>query len=96
MSLKLVTKNTKYGEAIKCIIYGFIINILGGLSYWYYMVIRDILKKDFDVQFEFDITEKVFTFYNTFVIGQILSGLLWTYILRVLSTRTCILVSLIA
>lgn len=49
----IITKKSKFGEIFKCIIYGFIINILGGLSYWYYLTIKDILKLDFDIQFEY-------------------------------------------
>lgn len=91
-----VKEKTKYGEIIKCIIYGIIINILGGLSYWYNLTIRDILKNDFHISFEEEISSIIYDFYNTFVFGQILSGFLWTYILRLMSTRTCILVSLSA
>jgi hypothetical protein len=88
-------KQKKYGELAKCLVYAIIINILGGLSYWYTVVLKDILKNDFGVQFEYEITEIIFDFYNWFVIGEILSGFLWTYILKYMTTRTCILVSLV-
>lgn len=87
-------KSHKYGEFAKCLIYAIIINILGGLSYWYSVVIKDILKNDFGVQFEYQITEIIFDFYNYFVLGEIFSGFVWTYVLKYLSTRTCILISL--
>lgn len=35
-------------------------------------------------------------FYNYFVIGQIISGLLWTYLLKFMSQKTCILLCLIS
>lgn len=60
---------SKHGELIKCIIYGIIINILGNLSYWYTTAIKDILKNDFGVNYEFEVTEIVFDFYNWFVVG---------------------------
>lgn len=41
--------NLKKGEIFKGIIYAIIINILGGLSYWYYLTLKDILKIDFDI-----------------------------------------------
>jgi len=81
-------------EVSKVVIYGFIINILGNLSQWYTVTIKEILKKNFGVEFEYQITDIVFDFYNWFVIGQILSGFLWTYLLKYMSLRTCILVSL--
>lgn len=69
MSSNLNFKTIKYGEIIKCIIYGIIINILGGLTYWYYLVIKDIFKDNFMIYSENDMTDAVFNHYNTFVIG---------------------------
>lgn len=74
--------------------YAFIINIMGSLSYWYGTVLKEILKNNFGVQFEYEITDAISDFYNYFVVGEILSGFLWTYLLKYMSTRVCILVSL--
>lgn len=69
MSYKFEYKKIKYTEIFKGIIYGIIINILGGLSYWYYLTIKDILKNDFDIYTENEVTNIIFNHYNTFVIG---------------------------
>ncbi len=74
--------------------YALIINIMGSLSYWYGTVLKEILKNNFGVQFEYEITDAISDFYNYFVLGEILSGFLWTYLLKYMSTRVCILVSL--
>lgn len=81
-------------EFSKCILYAVIINMMGSLSYWYSFAIKDILKVTFGAQFEFEVTDLMTWFYQFFLIGEILSGLLWTALLKYMSTRTCILVSL--
>jgi hypothetical protein len=68
--------------------------MMGSLSYWYSFAIKDILKVTFGAQFEFEVTDLMTWFYQFFLIGEILSGLLWTALLKYMSTRTCILVSL--
>jgi hypothetical protein len=69
MSSNIEKKKLKWDETFKCIIYGITINILGGLSYWKYLALKDILKHDFGVIFEEEVTEITFNFYNSFVIG---------------------------
>ena len=87
-------KGLNVPEVIRCIMYALIINIMGSLSYWYGTVLKEILKNNFGIQFEYEITDAISDFYNYFVLGEILSGFLWTYLLKYMSTRVCILVSL--
>jgi hypothetical protein len=69
MSLIFELKNLKWLELIKSIIYAIIYSILGGLSYWYYLVIKDIIKYDFDIFTENEVSDIIFNHYNTFVVG---------------------------
>lgn len=78
------------------LVYDFVINILGNLGFWYGIVLKDIFKYSFQMEFDYELDKNQFIFFNYFAFGQIISSLIWTYLLRFMSEKNAILVCLVA
>lgn len=76
--------------------YDIIINLLGNLSFWYGTVLKDLFKYSFDCEFDYQLDNYNFEFYNYFVIGQIFSSLAWTAMLKYTTEKNVVLISLSA
>lgn len=84
----------KFGELLKCLLYAVIINTMGSFGYWFAYVIKDMLKCSFQIEFEAEITTNITLINQWFLAGELLSGLAWTYLLKYISIKFCILISL--
>lgn len=78
------------------VLYDIIINLLGNLSFWYQAILKDLIMVVWGAEFEYDIDVKNYHFYNYFAFGQVISSLVWTYVLKFISEKNVILISLIA
>ena len=78
------------------VLYDIIINLLGNLSFWYQAILKDLIMVVWGAEFEYDIDVKNYHFYNYFAFGQVISSLVWTYMLKLISEKNVILISLIA